>query len=327
MSRSIEGPVDPQEAASGDVVEPTGQRVVVALTREMTWLMSRVILRAGVPIDRQRRWLARLGRLTPAPSGVEYRADACGGVAGESAIAPGAVSPARAVLYLHGGGYCVGSPAASRVITANLAVRCAARVFAADYRLAPEHPFPAAAEDAIAAYRGLLDRGFDAAAIVIAGDSAGGGLAVATALRLRELGLPQPAALVLFSPWVDLGLAALGKRPPGEVVLTKAWLRVCAGHYLAGHPADDPLASPVGADLRGLPRTLIQVGGDELLLTDARRLHQALSAAGVASELLEFPRRWHVFQQNAGMLADADRALAAAAAFAEAAVLAAPSTT
>jgi len=188
-------------------------------------------------------------------------------------------------------------------------------VFAADYRLAPDHPFPAAVDDAAAAYRGLLDEGFEPGATVIAGDSAGGGLAVATALRLRELGLPQPAALVLFSPWVDLGLLTLGPSPPGEVVITKGWLRACANHYLAGHPADDPLASPIGADLRGLPPTLIQVGEAELLLSDARRLDAALSAAGVAVELQEFPRRWHVFQQNAGVLADADRALDAVAAF------------
>ena len=299
--------LDPREAPS--------QRVPAGVIRGITWMISRPILRAGVPVERQRRWLARIGRISRAPRGVEYRDGTSGGVAGESAIAMRARPPERAILYLHGGGYCVGAPAASRVITGNLAQRCAAWVFAADYRLAPEHPFPAAVDDAVAAYRGLLDEGVAPGAAVIAGDSAGGGLAVATVLRLKELGLPQPAALVLFSPWVDLRLSALGPRPPGEVVITRAWLAACANHYLAGHPADDPLASPIGADLRGLPPALIQVGEDELLLTDARRLHAALVAAGVESVLQEYPRRWHVFQQNAGVLADADRALDAVAAF------------
>ena len=304
-----------QDAANDVAHESPGQRLVAGATRGMTWVISRSILRAGVPVARQRRWLTRIGRITRAPRGVDYRDCTIGGVAGESAIASGATPPERAVLYLHGGGYCVGAPAASRVITGNLALRCAARVFAAGYRLAPEHPMPAAVDDAVAAYRGLLDEGHEPAATVVAGDSAGGGLAVATALRLRELGLPQPAALVLFSPWGDLRLSALGTPPKGEVVITRAWLEACAAHYLAGHSADDPLASPIGADLRDLPPTLIQVGKDELLLSDARRLTAALMAAGVAVDLQEYPRRWHVFQQNAGVLTDADRALDAAATF------------
>ena len=303
------------DASDVDARETPGQRLVAAAARAMIRVMVRPIMRAGVPVERQRRRLTMIGRITRAPRGVEYRTGACGAVPGEFVTALGASPRDRAVLYLHGGGYCVGAPATYRVITGNLAVRCAARVFAADYRLAPEQPFPAAVDDAVAAYRGLLDEGIGPDAVVIAGDSAGGGLTVATALRLRELGLPQPAALVLFSPWADLGLAALGPPPAGEILITKAWLAACADHYLAGHPADDPLASPIGADLRGLPPTLIQVGQDELLLTDARRLHRAMMAAGVAVHLQEYPRRWHVFQQNADVLADADRALDAVAAF------------
>ena len=321
----MEGSVHDQDAAN-EVSGASSERLVAGILRAMTWMISRPILRAGVPVERQRRWLTRVGRITRAPRDVLYRDTTSGGVAGESAVASGTPRPRGKVLYLHGGGYCVGAPAASRVITGNLARRCVAEVFAPDYRLAPEHPFPAAVDDAVAAYRGLLDKGVTPGATVIAGDSAGGGLAVATALRLRELGLPQPAALVLFSPWVDLGLVALGRRPRGEVVITKSWLRACANHYLAGNAADDPLASPVAADLRGLPPTLIQVGGDELLLTDARRLHTVLLAAGVAVDLQEFPRRWHVFQQNAGLLADADRALDAVAAFVESRVDAATVT-
>ncbi len=254
-------------------------------------------------------------RLMRTPPGVEIRSAVCGTIPCESLAVRGAEPAGRAVLYLHGGGYCQGSPATHRNITAHLALRSAARVVAADYRLAPERPFPAAVEDAVAAYRGLLAEGFTPGATVIAGDSAGGGLAVAAAVSLREAGFPQPAALVLFSPWVDLTLGALGPPPPGEFMITKPWLEECARFYLAGHPATDPLASPVAADLQGLPPILIQVGTDELLLTDSRRLHAALTVAGVEATLQEFAHRWHVFQLNAGLLADANRALATAGAF------------
>jgi epsilon-lactone hydrolase len=295
--------------------EPRAERLIAGAVRSMMRVTLRPVVRAGIPVEQRRRRMAQVNRLSPPPRGIEYRAAAHGNVPGQCVTVRGAPPARRAVLYLHGGGYCVGSPATHRVITGQLARCCRARVFAADYRLAPEHPFPAAVDDAVAAYRGLLDDGFAPGATAIAGDSAGGGLAVATALRLRELGVPQPAALVLFSPWVDLGLGALGPRPPGEIMISKAWASECATFYLAGRPADDPLASPVGANLEGLPPTLIQVGTDELLLTDARRMHAALAAAGVEVVLQEYPRRWHVFQLNAGLLADANRALDAAGTF------------
>src|SRR5690606_35303640 len=135
--------------------------------------------------------------------------------------------------YLHGGAYCVGSPVTHRAITAQLALRCRARVFAADYRLAPEHPFPAAVDDAVAAYRGLLAGSQDGAGIALVGDSAGGGLCVATALALRGFGVPLPRAMALLSPWVDLAGERPRQAPSGEVLLDDAWLAECAGRYLA----------------------------------------------------------------------------------------------
>jgi acetyl esterase/lipase len=195
-------------------------------------------------------------------------------------------------------------------LTGNLALATQARIFVADYRLAPEHPFPAALEDAVAAYEGLLADGHGPADLVIAGDSAGGGLTAATALRLRETGRPLPSALVLFSPWADLSLAELGPEPPGEPMITRPWVAECAGYYLSGHDPRDGLASPVFAELGGLPPTLIQVGSDEVLLPDSQRLHAGLVEAGVDSTLTVYPGRWHVFQTHAGVLADADRALA-----------------
>jgi acetyl esterase/lipase len=301
--------------AGRDEGESAAERLIAGVTRSLMRMTLRPVVRPGVPVALRRRRMARVSGLSPAPRGAEYRAASCGGVRGQSVTARRAPSAGRAVLYLHGGFYSLGSPATHRVITGHLARRCAARVFAADYRLAPEHPFPAALDDAVAAYGGLLSGGLGPGEIAIAGDSAGGGLAVATAVRLRDLGVPLPAALVLFSPWVDLGLGALEAPPRGEIMVSLGMLSECARFYLAGHPADDPLASPVGANLEGLPPTLIQVGTDELLLTDSRRLHAALVAAGVEAVLHEYARRWHVFQLNAGLLADANRALDEAGAF------------
>ena len=304
-----------QARAVGEADESSAQRLIAGVIRGLMRATLGSSLRVGRPIEQRRRRETQLTRLLRTPPGVELRSTVCGGIPVESVTVRGAAPAGRAILYLHGGGYCQGSPATHRIITGHLALRSAARVAAADYRLAPEHPYPAAVEDAVAAYCGLLAEGFAPGATVIAGDSAGGGLAVAAALRLRRDGLPRPAGLVLFSPWVDLGLGALGPPPPGELMVTRPWLEECARFYLAGHPATDPLASPIGADLQGLPPTLIQVGTDELLLTDSRRLHAALTAAGVEGTLQEFAHRWHVFQLNAGLLADANRALAAAGAF------------
>jgi acetyl esterase/lipase len=263
----------------------------------------------------QRRRLGRIARLTLPAGGVTCTRTILGGVPGERLQARGPTPPLDAVLYLHGGAYCVGSPATHRSITTRLARLTGASVFAADYRLAPEHPFPAAVDDAVAAYRGMLSTGLTPDRITIAGDSAGGGLALATALRLRDLGQAVPAALVLFSPWVDLGAPDRGPEPAGEVMISLPWVNECARAYLGGKDPADPLASPINGDLRGLPPTLIQVGQDEILLQDSRRLRQALAAAAGEVSLQEYPRRWHVFQSNAGVLADADRALESAAAF------------
>jgi acetyl esterase/lipase len=299
----------PADAGSPD------QRWIAAVLRVVLRATLRRAFRAGLPVEQQRLRLQRVSRLTLPPRAASFTAATVGGVRGEWIVTRGRERPSLTLLYLHGGGYTTGSPATHRALTGHLAARCDARVFAADYRLAPEHPFPAAVDDAVAAWRGLRGQDPDASGIAIAGDSAGGGLAVATALRLRDLGEPMPHALVLFSPWVDLALERLPPAPPGEVMLTLPWVRECASGYAAGTDPRHPLISPIGADLGGLPPTLIQVGTDELLLPDSRRLHACLQAAGVDSQLQEFPGRWHVFQANAGVLADADRALEAVGRF------------
>jgi acetyl esterase/lipase len=290
--------------------ETISQRALAAVLRGALNLALKPGFRAGRPIEQQRRWLERVARLTLVPREAVFTAATVGGVPGEWVSGRGLASPHRVILYLHGGAYCVGSPLTHRALTGNLALAVEARVFVADYRLAPEHPFPAALDDAVAAYEGLLANGHEPSGLVIAGDSAGGGLTAATALRLRELGRPLPSALVLFSPWTDLSLAELGPEPPGEPMITRPWVAECAGFYLRGHDPHDPLASPVFGDLSGLPATLVQVGSDEVLLPDSQRLHARLRDGGVDSTLSVYPGRWHVFQTHAGMLADADLALA-----------------
>lgn len=309
---------DPSTARDGAEAS-TGQPFVAGVLRSVLRLAIGATFRADLPVEKQRSRLRKVTRLTLPPRGAKFEASNSDGVRGEWATARGHERAALTVLYLHGGGYCVGSPATHRAITGHLAARCGARVFAPDYRLAPEHAFPAAVDDAVASFRGLLARGIAPHDVVIAGDSAGGGLSVATTLRLRELALPLPRALVLFSPWVDLGLESLPPAPAGEVMLTLPWITQCARAYVARADARHPLVSPVYADLAGLPPTLIQVGTDEILLGDSRRLRVRLQSAGVAVNYEEYPRRWHVFQANAGVLADADRALDAVARFTRAA--------
>jgi len=296
------------------VAESPVERLIAGILRAGTRLMAGRAFRAGLPIEQHRRRVRQAVRVTFPPRGTSFAAATCGGVAGEWVAARGSAPTPLTFLYLHGGGYLSGSPATHRAITGHLASRCGARVFAADYRLAPEHPFPAALDDAVAACRGLLAEGVAPGDLVIAGDSAGGGLAAATALRLRELALPLPRALVLFSPWTDLTLEHLAP-VAGEVMLNQPWLRDGARHYVAHGDARHPLVSPVFAALQGLPPTLVQVGTDELLLNDSRRLVRRLQDSGVVARLEEYPRRWHVFQLHAGMLADADRALDAVARF------------
>ena len=291
------------------------ERFVAAALRTVMRATLLRTFRPDLPIAVQRRRLESLNRLTLAPRGVRFETGECGGVPGEWVRGGPSRDADATILYLHGGAYCVGSPRTHRAITGRLAQLSGAEVFVADYRLAPEHRFPAALDDATSAYHGLIERGVAANRIAIAGDSAGGGLALATALRLRASSHPAPSALVAFSPWVDLDEVDRGPVPAGEVMLSPPWVHDCARRYLAGHDPRDPLVSPVFGHLEGLSPALIQVGTDEMLLPDSRRMHAALTHAGVDARLQVYPKRWHVFQANAGLLADADRALGAVARF------------
>ncbi|MDL2336697.1 MAG: alpha/beta hydrolase fold domain-containing protein [Pseudomonadota bacterium] len=292
------------------IYQPKGfvEGLVAALLRGSLKLLLKPVFSPRWSIDFQRRWLSGLSRSSRVPKAVTIEAGQVGGMPGEwlrSKQAPSCA--AGVVLYLHGGAYCVGSPVTHRSLTARLALVTGLPVFALDYRLAPEHRFPAALDDALAAFRALRAEGRP---VIIAGDSAGGGLALATALALRDAGSPPPAALVLFSPWVDLAMRdAPATEPPGEAMLSVAWARACAAHYLGNASADLPLASPLFADLRGLPPTLIQAGTDELLHDQALQLEAALQAAGVETRCEVTAHRWHVFQTNGGTLRSADEAI------------------
>ena len=187
-----------------------GQAWIAAVLRAVLRLTLRRTFRADLPWERQRSRMLKVTRLTLPPRGTRFQPGACGGVPGEWVEARGAALAPLTILYLHGGGYCVGSPATHRALTGHLAARCHARVFAADYRLAPEHPFPAAVDDAVAAYRGLLEQGVQARDIVIAGDSAGGGLSAAAAVRLRGM---MPNSFFLVPGYGTQGVTAADVAP------------------------------------------------------------------------------------------------------------------
>jgi acetyl esterase/lipase len=289
------------------------ERIAGAVLRRFLQLLLKPVFSPRFSIAFQRPWMRFLSALTLPPRGVAFEPAGLAGVRGEWVRPRAPVRQSGTVLYLHGGAYSVGAPATHRAITGRLARASRAALFALDYRLAPEHPFPAALEDAISAFLALSASG----PVVLAGDSAGGGLAAATAVALRDRGHAAPAGLVIFSPWVDLTLArAPARPPPGEAMLSVDWARLCAGYYLGSAAANHPWASPVLADLRGLPPALIQAGTDELLYPEALRFHDALEAAGVAVRCEITAHRWHDFQMHGGMLPSADQALERAAAFA-----------
>lgn len=202
----------------------------------------------------------------------------------------------------------IGSPVSHRSITGRPAKRTGATVFAPDYRLAPEHPFPAALDDALTSYRALLAQGFVPEQIAVAGDSAGSGLVLSLCLRLRSEGLVKPACVAVISPWADLTLSRLAP-VADDALLRAAWLNQGAAAYLQSHSASDPLVSPLLADLAGLPPTLVQSASEEILRDDSRRPSEALSANGVSVTHREFPYMWYDFQLYAGLVPEATQAV------------------
>ena len=267
--------------------------------------------RPDEPVARKRRRLAIAGRLLPpTPAAAHAFTVDAGGVAAERII-PHAAPYDRHVLYLHGGGFIAGSPAVYRHLAWRIALAVGAQILSPDYRLAPEHPFPAALDDAVAAYEWLLAEGVEPHQIGLIGDSAGGGLAFSLLLRLRDAGRPLPAAVVALSPWTDLALtgASLRRNAKADPMLDVAELPRVARSYLAGVDPRHPWASPIYGDLKGLPPALIQVGSDEILHDDAARLAARLDQAGGSALLEIWPRMPHVWHLFAPMLPEARRAI------------------
>ncbi|HEX2885253.1 alpha/beta hydrolase [Vineibacter terrae] len=228
-----------------------------------------------------------------------------GGVPAEWVAAPGCDAQ-RAVLYLHGGGYAIGSIATHRRLAYDISAASGARVLVIDYRLAPEHPFPAAVDDATKAWSWLLQQGIAASRLAIAGDSAGGGLTLATLVNLRDRKLGLPGCAVMISPWVDLeGIGnSITARAAQDPMVQKAGLLWMAGMYLGGKEARTPLAAPLYADLKGLPPILVQVGTAETLLDDATRIAEKLHTSGVEVRLAVWPNMLHVFPLFAPILSE-----------------------
>lgn len=270
----------------------------------------------GGEVDEQRRLFAELLSAIPLPDDVRTEDAALGGVPVVTLAVDG-TTPAGTILYFHGGAYAFGSAALSARLASELARRSGTRAVSVDFALAPERPYPAALQDAVAAYQALLDDGIPADDIVLAGESSGGGLALATTLAILSAGLPRPAAIYVASPWADLTTsgASMTTRAAADPSVTPAGLRRRAPDYAAGHDLADGRISPVFADLTGFPPLLIQVGGNEVLLDDATRLATRAAAAGVAVTLEVTPDVPHVFVGFAGMLDEADEALAKAGRF------------
>jgi acetyl esterase/lipase len=265
---------------------------------------------ARFDIAKIRRLTSRLSVFMLTAFGVRIEKDTVNGLRSEW-LTPKDHMDGKLLLYLHGGGYVIGGCDMHRQVVSHIARAGRIRALLPEYRLSPEHKFPAAVDDAVGVYRSLLKMGMKGRDIIIAGDSAGGGLSVATLLALRDAGDPLPAAAVLLSPFLDVTASGASMRTRAD---QDPWFRpadvpIIADHYCLPHQVRFPLVSPVFADVEGLPPMLIQVGDDEILLSDSERLADACVAAGIDVELDVWPEMWHVFQMFVGKMPEARQAI------------------
>ena len=292
-----------------------GLRVPPAVMRLGVRQLGRRCLDPALPWPVQRTRLDQLTRISLLPRGSTVAEQTIAGVRAE-VVSSRVSGSQRTVIHFHGGGYCLGSAREARSWAAHLSAQTGCRVVLPEYRLAPEHPYPAALEDARAVLRALSEQ-TKPGSVVVSGDSAGGGLALALVLCMRDEGLELPAGCILLSPWLDLGRdrRAVPDLVRRDVLLSPDWIDACARAYAdpsawAGH-----LVSPLRAAHSGLPPLLIQAGTEELLAPDAELLAAGASAAGVDVTYTRWPRMWHDFALQPGLLAAADSALAQASWF------------
>ena len=254
-----------------------------------------------------RLFVEALSYLDPMPRGVDVRK---GTVAGRQSllVVPDGADEAPRVVWMHGGAYCYNSPRAYAPLVAHLAKALGVSAILPSYRLAPEDPYPAGHEDTLAAFRAIRDQGHP---VIVAGDSAGGGLAIATATALRDAGEPGPAGMLLMSPWVDLTVSgeSIHANDGKDAVLRAKDIPKHAAAYAGGLDVADPRLSPLFADLAGLPPTLIQCGNEELFFSEGTEFASRLEAAGTPVELQVYEGMWHDFQVHAGMMAEAATAV------------------
>jgi acetyl esterase/lipase len=261
-------------------------------------------------VKKLRRQISRLSALMLPAFGVQIDVDQLNGLHVEW-LTPKNSMDGKLLLYLHGGGYIVGGCDMHRQMVSHIARAGRIRTLLPEYRLAPEHRFPAALDDAVSTYRSLLDMGIRPEDIIIGGDSAGGGLTVGLLLTLRDAGDPLPAAAVLLSPFLDATGSgdSMQTRKDRDPLFYPEGLSFIVDQYCDPHQRRFPQISPVFADVEGLPPMLIQVGDDEILLSDSERLAEKCVAAGIDVELQIWPQMWHVFQMFVGKMPEAKKAI------------------
>lgn len=280
--------------------------LVAHITGMMVQYLSRTVFTPDLSIAQQRRRLEYLQRLTPSMTATRRQDIQIAGIPAWQ-LTPTNPRPGR-LLYLHGGGYVMCSPQSHGGMVSHIAKTTALTTVLINYRLAPEHPFPAGLNDALSVYKALIETGEP---VFIAGDSAGGGMALALMQNIREQGLQTPEALLLLSPWTDLTCSgdSLESRAHRDKFLTPDWIRQIAGCYATQDQLTNPLVSPLYADFKHFPPVLIQVGTDEILYDDSSRLYDNMKEAGVTATLSEYPGMWHVFQTHAGYMPESQLAL------------------
>lgn len=286
------------------------QPLLEAGLRQTMQRLVRPMLSNAVPLKLQRQLIRQAYRSSVPPRSARFVKDDIGDVPVLRTVAT--PNPSGTILYLHGGGYIIGSAVTHKGITGHLAKLSGCEVITPDYRLAPEHPFPAALDDAESVYLALLNQGMSPGNLALAGDSAGGGLSIALAMKLRDHKRPLPSSITCFSPWVDLSQGAL-YQPECEPVLQESWTANAARMYAGNEPLTTPLISPVFGQLDGLPPLLIQVGSQEILLNDATRLADTARRDGVNTHLEIYNNLWHVFQVHSGQMGRATEAMQVAA--------------